>query len=45
MADFEFTEGDALLFRYNWERHWDDAAAYNQGTPRHLHGRGALGGQ
>ena len=33
MADFEFAEGDALLFRYNWERHWDDPPAYNQGTP------------
>ena len=32
MADFEFAEGDALLFRYNWERHWaDPGRAFNQG--------------
>ena len=33
MADFEFAQGDALLFRYNWERHWEDPAAFNQGAP------------
>lgn len=33
MADFEFMEGDALLFRYGWEAHWDDAEAYNAGSP------------
>ena len=33
MADFAFAEGDALLFRYNWERHWDNPAEFNKGTP------------
>ena len=33
MADFQFMEGDALLFRYNWERNWGDPAAFNQGAP------------
>ena len=33
MADFEFAEGDALLFRYNWERHWENPAEFNKGTP------------
>lgn len=33
MADFEFMEGDALLFRYNWERHWEDPPTFNAGVP------------
>lgn len=33
MADFEFKEGDALLFRTGWERHWDNAAVYSDGQP------------
>ncbi len=33
MADFEFQSGDYILFRYGWEAHWDDAAAYNDGSP------------
>jgi len=33
MADFEFMAGDALLFRFGWERHWDDPATYNDGEP------------
>ena len=33
MSDFVFAEGDALLFRYNWERHWDNPPEYNKGTP------------
>jgi kynurenine formamidase len=33
MADFQFQPGDYLLFRYGWEAHWDDAAAYNDGSP------------
>ena len=33
MADFEFKEGDAILFRYGWERHWDDPAKFNDGQP------------
>ena len=33
MADIEFAEGDALLFRYNWERHWDNPAEFNKGAP------------
>jgi len=33
MADFEFMEGDAILFRYGWEQYWEDPAAYNAGSP------------
>jgi kynurenine formamidase len=33
MADFQFMEGDAILFRYGWESHWDDAAKFNDGQP------------
>jgi kynurenine formamidase len=33
MADFEFQPGDAILFRYGWEAHWDDADTYNGGSP------------
>lgn len=33
MADFEFAGGDAILFRYGWEMHWEDPAAYNDGSP------------
>jgi kynurenine formamidase len=33
MADFEFMPGDAILFRYGWEAHWDDPAAFNDGSP------------
>jgi kynurenine formamidase len=33
MADFEFMEGDAILFRSGWESHWDDAATFNDGEP------------
>ena len=33
MADFEFKEGDAILFRYGWDTHWDDPATFNDGQP------------
>lgn len=33
MEDFKFMGGDALLFRYGWEKHWEDPDAYNAGTP------------
>ena len=33
MADFKFMEGDAVLFRYGWESHWGDPAAFNDGEP------------
>jgi kynurenine formamidase len=33
MADFQFMEGDAVMFRYGWERFWDDPVAYNDGSP------------
>jgi kynurenine formamidase len=33
MADFQFMEGDAILFRYGWEEKWSDAAAFNDGSP------------
>ena len=33
MADFKFENGDALLFRFGWERHWEDPATFNAGEP------------
>ena len=33
MAGFEFEEGDAILFRYGWEKYWEDPAAFNDGSP------------
>ena len=33
MADFKFEGGDALLFRFGWERHWEEPAKYNAGQP------------
>ena len=33
MADFKFMEGDAIIFRTGWEKHWDDPAAFNDGCP------------
>ena len=33
MADFKFMEGDAIMFRYGWERFWADPAAFNDGSP------------
>ncbi len=33
MEDFKFMEGDAILFRYGWESHWDDPAKFNDGQP------------
>jgi kynurenine formamidase len=33
MAGFQFMEGDAILFRYGWESHWDDADTFNSGQP------------
>jgi kynurenine formamidase len=30
---FEFKEGDAILFHYGWESHWDDPATFNAGQP------------
>jgi kynurenine formamidase len=33
MADFQFMEGDAILFRTGWESHWDDPATFNDGQP------------
>jgi kynurenine formamidase len=33
MADLEFMGGDAILFRYGWETHWDDPDTYNAGQP------------
>jgi hypothetical protein len=45
MADFEFAPGDAILFRYGWEAHWEDPPKFQRGHTRHLHGRGAVGGR
>lgn len=33
MEGFKFMEGDAVLFRTGWEKHWGDAATYNNGCP------------
>ena len=33
MEGFQFAEGDAIIFRTGWEKHWDDAATYNNGCP------------
>ncbi len=33
MADFEFKGGDYLLFRFGWERYWEDPAKFNDGEP------------
>jgi kynurenine formamidase len=33
MSDFQFMEGDAILFRYGWESHWDDPPTFNDGSP------------
>ena len=33
MEKFEFKEGDAVLFRYGWERHWGEPTKYNDGCP------------
>ncbi|WP_323795542.1 cyclase family protein [Nisaea sp.] len=33
MEGFQFTEGDAIIFRTGWEKYWDDAATYNNGCP------------
>jgi len=33
MEDFKFEPGDAILFRYGWERHWNDPDQYNVGCP------------
>ncbi|MBT6276511.1 MAG: cyclase family protein [Chromatiales bacterium] len=33
MADFEFMDGDAVMFRFGWERHWGEPDKYNAGEP------------
>jgi len=33
MADYEPMAGDAILIRTGWERHWENAPAYNDGCP------------
>ena len=33
MADYEPMAGDAILIRTGWERHWEDAPAFNNGCP------------
>ena len=33
MADFQFEAGDAILFRYGWERYWSDPDKFNEGCP------------
>ena len=33
MENFEFKAGDAILFRYGWERNWGDPDQYSAGSP------------
>jgi len=33
MENFQFAEGDAIIFRTGWEMHWGDPATYNNGCP------------
>lgn len=33
MADFQFAEGDAIIIRTGWEKHWTDPPTYNDGCP------------
>ncbi len=33
MENFQFHEGDAILFRYGWEQHWSDPVKFNSGCP------------
>ena len=33
MSDFKFAPGDALLFRFGWEQHWENNDKYNSGEP------------
>ncbi len=33
MENFQFMEGDAILFRTGWEKHWENPAKYNEGEP------------
>jgi kynurenine formamidase len=33
MATFKFAEGDALLFRFGWEQHWENPEKFNSGEP------------
>lgn len=33
MANFEFKEGDAILFRTGWEKYWGEPKIYNNGCP------------
>ncbi|MBO6562825.1 MAG: cyclase family protein [Nisaea sp.] len=33
MEGFQFAEGDAIIFRTGWEKHWGNPAVYNDGCP------------
>lgn len=33
MENFQFAEGDAIIFRTGWEMHWEDPATFNDGCP------------
>ncbi|MGQ4810105.1 hypothetical protein NKDENANG_03551 [Candidatus Entotheonellaceae bacterium PAL068K] len=33
MENFPFKEGDAILFRTGWERHWNEPDKFNDGCP------------
>lgn len=33
MEGFQFAEGDAIIFRTGWEKHWGNPAVFNDGCP------------
>lgn len=33
MEGFDFKEGDAVIFRTGWEKHWSNPAKFNEGAP------------
>ena len=33
MEGFKFMDGDAILFRFGWEKHWEDPATYAANQP------------
>ncbi len=33
MENFDFAEGDAIIIRTGWEKHWDNPPKYNDGCP------------
>ena len=42
MADFEFKEGDAIIWRTGWEMHWGDPATFKQWLSWYRYGSRSL---